>query len=52
MKSFFNGGQEVGADSGRVSSLLVYISAHSPVHYVSYDFLHKLDCHQLGWFFF
>jgi hypothetical protein len=36
----------VGADSGKVSSLLVYISVHSPVDYVSFDFLHKVDCHQ------
>jgi hypothetical protein len=27
----------VGADSGRVSSLLVYIFVHSPVDYVSFD---------------
>ncbi len=42
----------MGADSGGVSSLQVYISVHSPVDYVSFDFLHKVDCHQLGWFFF
>ncbi len=36
----------MGADSGKVSSLLVYISVHSPVDYVSFDFLHKVDCHQ------
>ena len=42
----------LSADSGRVSSLLVYINVHSPVDYVSFDFLHKVDCHQLGWFFF
>ncbi len=41
----------MGADSGGVSSLLVYISVHSPVDYVLFDFLHKVDCHQLGWFF-
>jgi hypothetical protein len=33
----------VGADSGRVSSLLVCISVHFPVDYVSFDFLHKVD---------
>ncbi len=38
----------MGANSGRVSSLLVYISVHSPVDYVSFDFLHKVDCHQFG----
>jgi hypothetical protein len=43
--------EEVGADSGRVSSLLVYISVHSSVDYVSFYFLHKVDCPQLGWFF-
>ena len=42
----------MGADSGRVSSLLVYICVHSPIDDVSFDFLHKVDCHQLGWFFF
>ncbi len=42
----------MGADSCRVSSLLVCNSVHSPVDYVSFDFLHKVDCHQLGWFFF
>ncbi len=42
----------MGADSGKVSSLLVYICVHSPVDYVSFDFLHKVDCHELGWFFF
>jgi hypothetical protein len=38
----------VGADSGRVSSLLVYICVHSPIDDVSFDFLHQVDCHQLG----
>jgi hypothetical protein len=52
VKSIFNDGQEVGAGSGEVSSLLVYISVHSPVDYVSFDFLRKVDCHQLGLFFF
>jgi hypothetical protein len=52
VRSFFYGGQEVGADSGKVSSLLVCISVHSHVDYVSFDFLHKVDYHQLGWFFF
>ncbi len=42
----------MGADSSRVSSLLVNISVHSPIDNVSFDFLHKVDCHQLGWFFF
>ena len=40
----------MGADSGRVSSLLVCISVHAPVDYVSFDFLRKVDCHQLGCF--
>jgi hypothetical protein len=42
----------MGVDSGRVSSLLVCISVHSPVDYVLFDFLHKVNCHQLGLFFF
>ncbi len=35
----------MGTNSGEVPRLLVCIGVHSSVNCVSFDFLHKVDCH-------
>jgi hypothetical protein len=41
----------MGAYSGEVSFLLIGVSVHPSIYYVSFDFLHEVSYYVLDWLF-